>query len=539
MADVSRKHIVTAAQAAAQHWDVIVIGTGIGGGLAGRRLAELGVSVLYVEKGPLGHRAESQFLNDDISDYVARQSRGYWPTMVEARVDGGPPHRFFGPLGSGVGGSSVFYAAAAERPERHDLENTNALSHPVGGWPVGYDAFRPYYDQAEALLSVRGAADPLSGQPPPDLPAGPLTPPEDALFADLRQAGLHPYRAHEALRRVEGCGDCLGHKCPRPCKMDGRSAGVEPALQTGNAALLADCSVEELVEGGGRITGLRVHHAGAEHRLQGEIIVLAGGALHSPGLLLRSTGSHPEGCANSSGWVGRGLMFHLNEMVAVWPRRGSPSVGATRSIAFRDFYSLEGKRIGLVQSMGVAAEAGRIADFLKQMIARSVLRRVPGLGKATTVFARLGAKAFGSATVFVAVIEDLAYPENRVRPHPDDPEVPLVDYRIPDELKSRRSLFRRAFRRKLRQHRMLFLTFAPLLNYGHPCGTLRFGTDPATSVLNADCRTHDLENLYVTDASFFPSSMGVNPSLTIAANALRVADLVAARLAERQTRKAS
>ena len=138
----------------------------------------------------------------------------------------------------------------------------------------------------------------------------------------------------------------------------------------------------------------------------------------------------------------------------------------------------------------------------------------------------MGAKAFGSATVFVAVIEDLAYPENRVRPHPDDPEVPQVDYRIPDELKSRRSLFRRAFRQKLRQHRMLFLTFAPLLNYGHPCGTLRFGTDPATSVLNADCRTHDLENLYVADASFFPSSMGVNPSLTIAALALRQADRI-------------
>jgi choline dehydrogenase-like flavoprotein len=530
---------VTAAQAAGQHWDVIVIGTGIGGGLAGRRLAEHGVSVLFVEKGPLGHRSETQFLSEDLVDYTARQSRGFWPTMVEATVDGGRAHRFFGPLGSGVGGSSVFYAAAAERPERHDLESTNELPHPVGGWPVGYDAFRPYYDQAETILSVRGEADPLSDLPAPDLPAGPLKPTETALFDDLRQAGLHPYRAHEALRRVEGCNDCLGHKCPRPCKMDGRSAGVEPALQTGNAALLADCTVEELIEAGGRITGLRVRNGGQEHRLQGEIILLAGGALHSPGLLLRSTGSHPEGCANSSGWVGRGLMFHLNEMVAVWPRRGSPSVGATRSVAFRDFYVHEGKRIGLVQSMGVAAEAGRIADFLKQMIARSSLRRVPGLGKAATIFAQLGAKVFGSATVLVAVIEDLAYPENRVRPHPDDPEVPQVEYHIRDELKARRSLFRRAFKQKLAQHRMLFLTFAPLLNYGHPCGTLRFGTDPATSVLDPDCRAHDLDNLYVTDASFLPSSMGVNPSLTIAANALRVADLVAARLAERHERKAS
>ncbi|RYI18930.1 MAG: GMC family oxidoreductase, partial [Acetobacteraceae bacterium] len=344
---------------------------------------------------------------------------------------------------------------------------------------------------------------------------------------------------HEALRRVEGCSDCLGHKCPRPCKMDGRSAGVEPALQTGNAKLLADCTVEELFEDAGRIAALRVRQAGQEHRLKGTIILLAGGALHSPGLLMRSTGTHPEGCANSSGWVGRGLMFHLNEMVAVWPRRGSPAVGATRSVAFRDLYSVEGQRIGLVQSMGVAAEAGRIADFLKQTIARTALRGVPGLGKAATVFARLGARVFGSATVFVGVIEDLAYPDNRVRPHPDDPEVPLIEYQIRDELKARRALFRKAFRQRLARHRSLFLTFAPLLNYGHPCGTLRFGTDPATSVLDPDCRAHDLDNLYVADASFLPSSMGVNPSLTIAANALRVADLIAVRLGQSQKRKAS
>lgn len=523
---------VTAAEAARHQWDVIVIGTGVGGGLAGRRLAERGLAVLFVEKGPLGHRAEQHYLRADLEDYAARQSRGLWPTMMEARVDGGEAQRFFAPLGSGVGGSSVFYAAAAERPERHDLESTNAMPHPTGGWPVGYDAFRPYYDQAEALLSVRGEADPLSDLSAPGLAAPPLRPEEAALFEDFRLAGLHPYRAHEALRRVPGCGDCLGHKCPRPCKMDGRSAGVEPALETGRAALLADCTVEELIEEKGRITGLRVRAAGGEHLLRGAIVVLAAGALHSPGLLLRSTGVHAAGCANSSGWVGRGLMFHLNEMVAVWPRRGSPAVGATRTVAFRDLYAQDRQRMGLVQSMGVAADAGRIADHLKGLIARSPLRRVPGLGKAATIFSRLGARVFGSATVFVAVIEDLAYPENRVRPHPDDPEVPQVEYRIPEELRLRRGLFRRTLRKGLARHRMLFLTFSPLLNFGHPCGTLRFGDDPATSVLNADCRAHDLDNLYVADASFFPSSMGVNPSLTIAANALRVADLVAVRLAQ-------
>lgn len=522
--------IIQAPEAAQRAWDAIVIGTGIGGGLAGRRLAERGLSVLFVEKGPIGHRSEGQELDYEMADYATRQSRGYWPTQIEARIDGAGPEHFYGPLGSGVGGSSVFYAAATERPERHDLESTNRMAHPAGGWPVGFDAFAPWFDQAEATLSVRGEADPLSDIPAPPLPAPPLSPAEASLFNDLRAAGLHPYRAHEAMVRLPGCTDCLGRKCPRPCKMDGRSAGVEPALATGNAALLADCAVEELVETAGRITAVRVHAQGHDLHLRSDIVVLAAGALQSPGLLLRSTATRPDGLANSSGWVGRGLMFHLSEMLALWPRRGSPAVGATRTLSFRDLYTDGDQRLGLVQSMGVTADAGRIAAHLKGILSRTPLRRLPGTRQVATLVARAGAVAFGNATVLVGIMEDLAYRENRVRPHPEDPEVAQIDYRISDELKSRRSLFRRTIRRRLRGHRVMFLTFAPTLNFGHPCGTLRFGTDPATSVLDPDCKAHDLDNLYVTDASFMPSSMGVNPSLTIAANALRVAEVIAARM---------
>ncbi|MES2815025.1 MAG: GMC family oxidoreductase [Pseudomonadota bacterium] len=519
-----------AAWAAGRTWDVIVIGTGVGGGIIGRKMAERGLSVLFLEKGPVGHRTEGQDLRGDLTDYATRQARGYWPTPIETRIDGGRPQRFFGPLGSGVGGSSVFYAAAAEAPERHDLEATNTIPHPTGGWPVGFDAFRAYFSQAQDLLSVRGEKDPLSDLPGPQLPAPPLTAAEARMFTDLRAAGLNPYRAHEALRRLPGCTDCLGRKCPRLCKMDGRSAGVEPALETGNATLLADCTVEELIEANGRITAVRVRVDGHEYRLVADVVVLAAGALNSPNLLLRSTGSHAAGCANSSGMVGRGLMFHLSEMVAFWPRRGSPAVGATRTLSFRDLYTHEDQRLGLVQSMGVAADAGQIAGHLKGILSRSRLRRIPGASRLATLAAKIGADVFGSATVLVGLIEDLPYSDNRVEPHPEDPEIPLIHYQISTELKARRALFRQLMRQKLAQHRLMFLNFGPALNFGHPSGTLRFGSDPATSVLDADCKAHDLDNLYVADASFMPTSMGVNPSLTIAANALRVGDIVAARL---------
>ncbi len=516
-------------EAVARTWDVIVIGTGIGGGLAGRRLAESGLSVLFVEKGPLGYRTESQDLRIDVDDYTTRQMRGFWPTKVEVRMDGGRPQQFFAPIGSGVGGTSVFYAAAVERPERHDIEAVGTMEHPTGGWPVGYDAFSPYFDQAAALLSIRGEGDPVSGLPAPDLPAPPLRDAEAILFQDLRAVGLNPYRAHEALRRVPGCSDCLGRKCPLPCKMDGRSAGIEPAMETGRAMLMADATVEELIESGGRITKVRVRKDGQEMLLTGRTVVLAAGALHSPRILLASTGTHPEGCANSSGWVGRGLMFHLSEMFALWPRKGQPSAGATRAVAFRDFYAYQGRRLGLIQSMGVAADTGHIAAHLKERIAQTRLRHVPGIKMAATLLARAGAVVFGNATVFVGILEDLPYHGNRVARHPSDPEMPVIEYRLNEELLDRRAVFRRAVRNRLGRWRTLLLGFRPALNFGHSCGTLRFGLDPKSSVLDANCKAHDLDNLYVADASFLPTSMGVNPSLTIAANALRVADVIAAR----------
>lgn len=516
-------------QASGRTWDVIVVGTGIGGGLAGRRLAERGLSVLFVEKGPLGYRTESQDLRDDVDDYTARQMRGFWPTKVEVRLDGGRAQQFFAPIGSGVGGTSVFYAAAVERPERHDMETVGAMQHPTGGWPVGYDAFAPYFDQAAEVLSLRGEGDPASGLPAPALLAPPLREAEVALFEDLRQCGLHPYRSHEAMRRVPGCADCLGRKCPLPCKMDGRSAGVEPAMETGRVMLLADASVEELIEVGGRISQVRVRRGGRDMFLTGQVVVLAAGALHSPRILLGSTGTHAEGCANSSGWVGRGLMFHLSEMLALWPRRGKPAAGATRTVAFRDLYAHEGRRLGLVQSMGVAADAGQIAAYLKERISQSGLRRVPGIRRMATLVAKVGAVIFGKATVFVGVLEDLPYYENRVLRHPEEPDVPVIEYRLNAELLDRRAAFRRVVRNRLGRWRTLLLGFGPALNYGHSCGTLRFGNDPKTSVLDANCKAHDLDNLYVADGSFLPTSMGVNPSLMIAANALRVADVIVAR----------
>lgn len=503
-------------------WDAIVIGTGIGGAVAGRALAEAGQSVLFIEKGRAGFRHEESGLSEGVFDPVARAVRGLWPVPVSVTLNG-RESRFFAPLGAGVGGSSVFYAATLERPERHDIEPVSGRPHPTGGWPVGYDAMRPWLDRASEMFALCGTPDPLSSEAAPPLRTPPAAPAVDQALADAFEAGgLHPYRLHSAVRHVDGCRHCFGTKCPKPCKMDARSAGIEPALEAG-AELLTECEALRFLGQSDRIDGIEVAHQGETRVLTARRYILAAGALGSPRLLLASTQeAWPDGCANTSGLVGRNLMFHLNEMIALWPPKGADSTGPSRSVGLRDLYWQGGNRFGMVQALGVDLSYGEIVYYLGLMFDRSALRRIKLLRGLLRLPAVVAHGMLGTAKIFVGLMEDLPYRENRVRlgATPDDI---VIEYRFQPELLKRRKAFRRAMKRAFRKQKSLFLGRAPELNFGHPSGTLVFGHDPSQSVLRPDCRAHDIGNLYVTDASFMPTSMGVNPSLTIAANALRVA----------------
>lgn len=521
---------MTAQEAKAHSWDVMIIGAGMGGGLAARRLTEHGLKVLVLEKGRAGYRSEEQPYRDSIADPQARQLRGLWPKQVEAH-DRGKVSRYFAPLGSGVGGSSVFYAAALERPEPHDIDAIDGINHPTDGWPVSFDAFLPYFHQAEDILYVRGDQDSLSEVPSPKLrPPPELTPQEAAMMADFRGRGLHPYYSHVAQKRIPGCANCLGGKCPKACKMDGRSAGIEPALASGNAALVTECDVEELLmDTAGTLSGVKVRLGDETTVLEAKTYILAAGSFGSPTVLLRSTGQSAKGCANSSDWVGRGLMFHIDNFFAVWPRRGQQPIGRSRAISLRDFYLHKGQRLGLVQSMGYEADYGTIMRFLLMQFDRSRFAKSTRLKRLLNIPALLAAKIFGSADVYVAQMEDFPVANNRVILNKDDPEIFTFEYTVAKDVFTRQVGMRRGMRRAFGWWRMVFLSIKPIVNVGHPLGTLRFGNDPATSVLDPDCKAHDIDNLYVADGSFMPTSMGVNPSLTIAANALRVADIIAER----------
>ncbi|PZQ51716.1 MAG: glucose-methanol-choline oxidoreductase [Rhodovulum sulfidophilum] len=511
-----------------RRWDVIVIGAGLGGGVAGRRLAESGLDVLFLEHGPEVPRTDRDLWGDGLAAPADRLDHGLWPEMARGVVDGRET-RFFPPLGTGVGGSSALYAATLERPERHDLESTPTMPHPTGGWPIGYDVFRRHLEAAEALLDVRGGPDPLSDETPRLGPPPLLSPGDAAMMAAFRRAGLHPYRKHVGARYLPGCAECFGRHCPRGCKMDGRSAGVEPALRSGRAAVLDRCAVTALRSTAGRVTHVEARRGGVALRLEARVFVLAAGAFGSPRLLLASASEDwPDGLANRSGLVGRNLMFHLNERLAIWPERRADFTSSINTVAMRDFYAVEGARYGHLQSMGMAASYGNILHYLRERFDRSPLAPLRPLRALARLPAFAAARVFGDARIFVGLLEDLAYPGNRVLLDPADPGAIRFEYRLAPELLARRAAFRRLIRARLAAFRAFFLHVEPELNHAHACGTLRFGADPRTSVLDPDCRAHGIANLYVADASFMPSSTGINPSLTIAANALRVAEAVAA-----------
>ena len=226
-------------------------------------------------------------------------------------------------------------------------------------------------------------------------------------------------------------------------------------------------------------------------------------------------------------------MFHTSDIFALWaPHRLNRHARQRKAISVRDFYVHEGKRLGYVQSMGLDAGRGEIAAYTKNQLRRHGVRNELLLSLLAKIPSHIGTLVFGSAGIFAAMTEDDPKPENRIFLDLDEPDGASFSYTITEDLRRRADELRRAFSRAVRPWRMLRISTELEMNYGHPCGTCRFGDERGSSVLDRDCRTHDLENLYVIDASFMPRSGAVNPSLTIAANALRVAPRIVARLSK-------
>jgi choline dehydrogenase-like flavoprotein len=526
-------------------WDVVIIGAGMGGSTVGLSLARRGLSVLFLERGrpatsftwPRGGKLK-RFFRPELRE-ADLAARGRWPRAmtIERR---GRKASFYMPIGNGPGGSSAIYGAALERLRRVDFAETvheGGDSKPLrDDWPLDYDAFAAYYRRAEELYGVRGTPDPADPDDTSTLGAPPPLGERDRhFFESFETSGLAPYRLHVGIEYKPGCTECLGLPCPRDCKAEGSSRALKPALSEHGAKILFDCEVERVELAGGHVKRVIARVGARNVSLRGQIVILAAGALCTPNILLNSDCDEwPGGIGNANGLVGRCLMFHVSDLVALWPAERVAPAGPSKTLSSRAFYVAGGRKLGGFQSLGLPVSSGQVYEFLRGWYDRNISLKVPLLGPVLMVVAMLATRFFRNAVVFATIMEDFPYRENRVHPDAAAPSGFSIAYEPAPELASRTALMRGLLSGRLARHRPFFLTGADNLNFGHPSGTCRFGADPMTSVLTPDNQVRGVPNLYVVDASFFPSSGGGNPSLTIAANALRVADRIVERLAKTQ-----
>ncbi len=513
-------------------YDVIIIGSGAGGGTLARHLAPSGKRILLLERGDWLPREPENWSAADVFIENRYVSPDTW-------YDGqGKP--FQPQVHYCVGGATKLYGAALYRFRKEDFGELRHHGGVSPAWPISYEQMEPYYTKAEQLYEVHGArgedpTEPPAGGPYP-FPAVSHEPRIAQLSDDFAAAGLHPFHAPCGVMLDEGnmpysacvrCSTCDGFPFLVHAKSDAEVLGVRPALEHANVTLLANSTAVLLSTNtaGTAVTEVVVEREGARESFTADIVVVSAGAANTAKLLLSSAGEkHPKGLANGSDQVGRNYMFHNSQAVLAISKDPNPTV-FQKTLGVNDYY--------------FAGDQWEFPMGNIQMVGKSVAEMYRGEKPLMTKLAptfTLDAIATHAIDFWLST-EDLPQPENRVSV--DAQGRLTLDYKSTNDT-ARDRLFAqlRSLLGRLGMHehhlipRWAYLeNKIPVAGVAHQAGTCRFGSDPASSVLNTDCRAHELDNLYVVDTSFFPSISAVNPALTAMANAVRVGEHLLERLA--------
>ncbi|GIH03606.1 dehydrogenase [Rhizocola hellebori] len=517
-------------------FDVIIVGTGAGGGTLARHLASSGKRILLLERGDWLPREPQNWSTADVfvdNRYISPD------TWVDGKGKTFQPqvHYF-------VGGATKLYGAALYRMRAEDFGLLRHMDGISPAWPIDYADMEPYYTAAEQMYQVHGARGEDPTEPPASgpypFPAVSHEPRIQQLHDDLARAGYHPFHAPCGIMLNEAnmpysacvrCPTCDGFPCLVHAKSDAEVLGVRPALEHSNVTLLTNAEAVKLETNaaGTAVTTVVVEHDGHEERYEGHLIVVSAGAANSAKLLLRSANDkHPNGLANSSDQVGRNYMFHDSQAVLALSKEPNPTV-FQKTLGINDFY-FSGPDfdypMGNIQMIGKS----QAAMFRGEKPIETKLAPTWALRDVAT-----------HAVDFWLSTEDLPRAENRVTVDKDGrvnlaytPSNPSAAKQLYHQLKS--MLGSLGMHPEHLVHRFAYMkSDIPIAGVAHQAGTCRFGRDPATSVLDTDCRAHELDNLYVVDTSFFPSISAVNPALTAMANAIRVGDHLLQRLAATAT----
>ena len=503
-----------------ERFDIIIIGSGAGGGTIAYALAGTGARILILERGDFVPQEDQNWSAEAVWKDLRYRTRERW---LDEQGREFQPYTHYN-----VGGNTKFWGSVLYRLRREDFEEMLHADGISPAWPIDYETLAPYYDRAEQLYKVRGAVGDDPTEPPRGsypYPAVPHAPGMAKLASRLRAMGLHP--SHLPLGIVDPgevngcrlCNTCNSFVCRIHAKSDADVIAVRPASSYPNVSLWTNTTARRILPDGSgrRADAVEIERNGSVERVFAKTIVVSCGAINSAALLLRSAcDTHPDGLANSSGLVGRRYMAHLATMLeGVHWRKNQDEFQKT--LAINDFY-LAGRHkypLGQIQSQGrthaVMAKVTGDTWSYKGID----MRHIPLWAYEEWV---------SRATDWLAMTEDLPDADNRVRLAADGRIV--LEWR-PNNLQPHAELvdeLRGILSRLGYWSPKIFAHSAGAKNTTHQCGTLVFGTDPRTSVLDPFCRAHDVDNLFVVDASFFPSSGAVNPGLTIAAQALRAAD---------------
>jgi choline dehydrogenase-like flavoprotein len=515
----------------AEHYDVIIIGTGAGGGTLAHTLAPSGKKILLLERGDFLPRERENWDPDPVFIEGRYISKDTWYDAAGKAFQ--PQVHYF------VGGATKMYGAALYRLRPQDFGELTHVDGVSPAWPLSYDDFEPYYTKAEWLYEVHGnhGEDPIEGawskQYP--WPAVSHEPRIQQLHDDLVAAGYQPFHAPCGIQLDEAerprstcirCTWCDGYPCLVHAKSDAEVLAVRPALARGNVELLVNTEVMKLETDptGRSVTGVVVARDEGIETYAADIVVVAAGASNSAKILLASANEHhTNGLANGSDQVGRNYMFHNSKAVVALSREPNDTI-FQKTLALNDFY---------FGAPDFDFPVGQV-----QMVGKSNAEAMKGEEPALTKLAPHWslAETARHAVDFWLTTEDLPKPENRVTLD-DDGAVHLAYRTTNDEEADRlyhelKTLLNHA---GIADHHVLDKNFymhmsIPIAGVAHQAGTCRFGTDPATSVLDTNCKAHELDNLYVVDTSFFPSIGAVNPALTAMANAIRVGEHLLERI---------
>ncbi|MEO6911704.1 MAG: GMC family oxidoreductase [Edaphobacter sp.] len=553
-------------------FDAIVIGTGAGGGTLALHLAQAGKSILILERGAF---LPQEKLNWDTSA-VFLDNR-YHTKEVWQDKDG---HDLHPQQSYYVGGQTKVYGAALFRMRAEDF---GVIRHKGGispAWPISYADLEPYYTRAEKLFCVHGdlgsapsvpggfgssfdPTEPFHSERYP-YPAFTNEPRMQAIEDDVRKLGVNTFPIPLGLKldttnplasKCVRCDTCDGYPCLVHAKSDADINCIRQIMDMPNVTLMTNSRVVRLLTNstGTAVTSVEVDHDGSGNlkSYSAGFFAVCAGAINSAVILLQSANDkHSNGLANSSDQVGRNFMYHqADALLALSTKQNDDSY--TKTWGTNDFYLKDTDEsypfpLGQVQPVG---------SFHHEMMKGDAPPLTPGFVLDTMK---------QHAVPWWLTTEDLPSPENRVTicnttpgsieslqpglsgPHGSG-DTGITNETLPVQVANPHHIklsytpnnvesFNRLKDRwvdvlKKAGHadasiplHAYFKKRIPLEGVGHQNVTCRMGHDPATSVLDANCKAHDLDNLYVVDASCFVSASAVNPSLTIIANAIRVAE---------------